>query len=292
MEDQLILAGKNALITGASRGFGALLSREFWKCGANLCLAARSLDALMELKDSLLGAPATPSQKLEVISVDLADSGDVDNLARQALNSLSQIDILVNNAAIQGPIGPVWEVDVSDWEKTIRVDFLSPVQLTRALIPQMIENGGGKVIFLSGGGSTGPRPNFSAYGAAKTALVRFCETLAHEAEAHGIDVNCVAPGQMKTKMTDEVLEAGSGAAGESEFGAATKISGFEDICDPRALRLCNFLASSESDGISGRLISAIWDKWECLSLHTEELKASDAFTLRRILPEERGLNWD
>jgi NAD(P)-dependent dehydrogenase (short-subunit alcohol dehydrogenase family) len=183
--------------------------------------------------------------------------------------------VLVNNAAVQGPIGPTDAVDWDAWEHTIRVNLLGTVLMTRAVLPGMRERGRGKIINLSGGGATGPRPNFSAYAASKAAVVRFTETLAHELRGTGIDVNAIAPGALNTRMRDEVLQAGPERAGaEYEQAARRGETSFEP-----ATKLAVFLASSASDGISGRLLAALWDDWASLG----ELD-DDAYTLRRVVP--------
>ena len=127
--------------------------------------------------------------------------------------------MLVNNAAIVGPIGCLWENKWDEWETTIRVNLLTPAALCRASIPWMRERDGA-IVNISGGGATGPRPFFSAYGTAKAGLVRFSETLAREMAGSGIRVNCVAPGAMDTNMNAEVLQAGAELAGADEFGRA------------------------------------------------------------------------
>jgi 3-oxoacyl-[acyl-carrier protein] reductase len=201
------------------------------------------------------------------------------------------LDVLINNAAIHGPIGPFLENDFFLWQQAIQVNFLAPVALCHALIPFMKEAGGGSIINLSGGGSTGPRSNFSAYGSAKTALVRFSETLAEETKPFGIRVNCIAPGPMKTEMLSEVLERGANAAGEREFAIARKVFAEGGASLDRAADLALFLASDKGVGITGKLISAVWDNWEHWPDHLDELSSSDAYTLRRIAGRDRGFTW-
>ncbi|MBA7616873.1 hypothetical protein ES703_24175 [subsurface metagenome] len=156
----------------------------------------------------------------------------------------------------------------------------------------MAESDYGKIINLSGGGAAGARPNFSSYAASKAALVRLTEVLAHETRDMGIDVNCLAPGAMNTRMLAVVLRAGPENAGAEEYRKAVRQSETGGAQPENAARLAVFLASSESDGISGRLVSAVWDNWQDLSKYREELKGSDIYTLRRIVPQDRGLDWD
>jgi NAD(P)-dependent dehydrogenase (short-subunit alcohol dehydrogenase family) len=148
-----------------------------------------------------------------------------------------------------------------------------------------------KILNLSGGGATAARANFAAYGSAKAALVRFSECLAAETRQIGIDVHCIAPGAMYTAMTEAVLQAGPADAGEKEYCDALKLKQQGTGKMDAAVELCLFLASSASDGITGKLISAVWDPWDQLAEHRVELENSDVYTLRRIVPQDRGFNF-
>src|SRR6185503_10747901 len=132
----------------------------------------------------------------------------------------STLHILVNNAALVGPIGPAWENDWDDWQQTLRVNLLAPVALCRLCASWLPT--GGKIINLSGGGATGPRPGFSAYATAKAGLVRFTENLAAELKDRGVDVNAVAPGMLNTAMQIAIKNAGPARAGEREFQQALR----------------------------------------------------------------------
>jgi NAD(P)-dependent dehydrogenase (short-subunit alcohol dehydrogenase family) len=151
--------------------------------------------------------------------------------------------------------------------------------------------GGGKIINLSGGGATSPLPSISAYAASKAAVVRFTETLAEELRPHRIDVNAMAPGPLNTRMLDEMLEAGPEAVGAAAHAKALKQKESGGAPIGNGAELCVFLASAESDGITGKLISAVWDPWKVLAARREELANSDIYCLRRIVPEDRGRNW-
>ena len=144
------------------------------------------------------------------------------------------------------------------------------------------------MICFSGGGSTSPRPNFSAYGVAKTGVVRLVEMLASEWQGNPPDINAIAPGAIFTKMTEEVLARGEKLAGQKEFESAAKMQRDNSAKLEKVLGLVEFLLSEKSDGISGKLISAPWDPWQNLAALREELMKSDIYTLRRIVPEDRG----
>ena len=280
---------KTCFITGASRGLGKFITRRFWDAGFNLCLVARSEAGLEKVAHAL---PDRKGQQAIYLVCDLINSESVMELVAKVKAALPRLDVLVNNAAIHGPMGSLWENDFSMWHQTIQVDLLAPVALCRAFVPWMKETGdGGSIINLSGGGATGPRANFSAYATAKAGLIRFSETLAEETRPFGIRVNCIAPGAMKTAMLGEVLEKGIGAAGEREFNIASKVFADGGASMDRVADLALFLASDASKNITGKLISAVWDDWEHWPEHLDELSTSDVYTLRRIVGRDRGFTW-
>jgi 3-oxoacyl-[acyl-carrier protein] reductase len=284
------LVGKTVIVTGASRGLGADIARAVWRNGAHLLLAARSEEALVTLRAELM-ATATDGQQAHVVVADLRTADAVPKIMAESHRAWKTVDVLVNNAAIVGPIGKAWENDWEEWQATIRVNLLAVFELCRACLPWMIERRQGKIINLSGGGAAGTRPNFSAYATAKAGLVRFSEILAQELRDLNIQVNCVSPGAMRTEMLQAVLNAGLEKAGRLEYAQAVEKATQGGALPQQAAALCVFLASSASDGITGKLISAVWDPWEKLSEHIEDLKDSDIYTLRRIVPKDRGKDW-
>lgn len=211
---------KYCLITGATRGLGKALAEHFWQQGWSLVLVARKQQALNEVV-RFLGD--RDSQSLHTIVADLAHPGEVERIVETAKSLVPRLDALINNAGIQGAVGPLWENEWNEWLATIKVDLLAPVELCRHIVPWMIENSGGSIISLSGGGATGPRANFSAYATAKSGLVRFSETLAEELKPHNIRVNCIAPGAMGTAMLEEVVAKGEAAAGKKEYEIAMRV---------------------------------------------------------------------
>ena len=151
---------------------------------------------------------------------------------------------------------------------------------------------GGHIIIISGGGATKPLPYLSAYAASKAAIVRFGETLAEELKERGIDVNLVAPGALNTRLLDEVLQAGPERVGQAFYDASLRQKQSGGTPLTRGADLCAYLASAASDGITGKLLSAVWDPWERLEQWRDELDGTDIYTLRRITPEDRGKKWE
>ncbi len=294
------------LITGASKGLGCYLAESFWSAGYSLILISRNLESLNNLSHKLSNSITdeskriTPSQKISVYACDLADSKEIDYLIKRLYSLHKSVDILINNAAIQGPVGKtheLWGSFPEPYLESIQVNLLAPIELSSRLIPLMTDSkirsphSGGSIINISGGGAAGPRANFSAYATAKAGLVRYSETLAEEVKDLGIRVNCIAPGAMKTAMMQEVLDKGVQFAGAAEFATAQKIMSEGGASMERVAELALYLAGPDSTGITGKLISAMWDNWPALSGHTEEIKKSDIFTLRRIAGRDRGMPW-
>ena len=133
-----------------------------------------------------------------------------------------------------------------------------------------------------------PLPFFSAYAASKAALVRLTETFAEELKEARVDVNAIAPGALNTRLLDEVLAAGPQREGQDFYRRSLQQKQEGGAPLERGAELAVFLASPRSDGLSGRLISAVWDDWAALPGQKERLMASDVYTLRRIVPRDRG----
>jgi 3-oxoacyl-[acyl-carrier protein] reductase len=282
------LHGQVAIVTGASRGLGAAVARRLALEGAHLVLVARDMDSLSHVRDALVASQLAPGQTIVQQQADVARRDDVARVVEQAGQITGRIDILIGNAGMYGPIGPAEEVDWDAWVETIQVNLMGTVLCCRSVVPWMRHQGGGKIILLSGGGATAPLTRFSAYAASKAAVVRFGETLAEEVKDAGISVNMVAPGSLNTRLLDQVLAAGADAAGEDFHARALRQreTGGTPLDVP--VDLIAFLASSASDGVTGRLLSAVWDDWRQLPNWRTELAGSDIYTLRRIVPEDRG----
>ena len=283
--------GKTVLVTGASRGLGQEISEAFWRRGADLLLVARSGEILSALC-ARLACTRHETQRVVHFVNDLSDP-DAPALIFDALQSFTgRIDVLVNNAAIIGPIGPLDGNDWPGWKSAIDVNLLAPAALCRLVIPRMKSQGGGAIVNLSGGGATSPRPFFSAYAAAKAGLVRLTENIAAEVGRYGVRANAIAPGAMNTEMHNAVLRAGPALAGETEYRKALEQAERGGVPYATAAELAVFLASDAAAGINGKLISAVWDPWKNLGKHAAELAKSDVYTLRRIVPEDRSFLWD
>ena len=285
-----VLQGRTAIITGASQGLGLEIAMQYVAAGASVIICARDEGMLSEAAD-VLKRSASNDQVIFNMVADVAESEAVDALIEFAIDKMGRIDILVNNAGIYGPKGPTDSVDWAQWVQAINVNLLGSVLMCRAVITHMKRQGYGKIVQLSGGGATNPLPNLSSYAVSKAGIVRFIETLAIEAAEYAIDANAIAPGALNTRMLDEILASDPEAVGKEFYERALqqKASGGAGL--EKGARLAVFLGSAGSDGITGKLISAIWDPWEELDRYKANLEDSDIYTLRRIVPSDRGLDW-
>lgn len=284
------LSGRTAIITGANRGLGLEIAHAYTHAGANLIISARGEQALKQA-GRVLKSIANPSQKIFSFVADVSNPVDVHALINYAIEKFQHIDILVNNAGIYGPKGPIEEVDWDEWMRAIQINLMGSVLCCREVLPHFKAQRSGKIIQLSGGGATNPMPLISAYAASKAAVIRFAESLAGEVREFGIDVNAIAPGALNTRLLDEILEAGPEKVGQAFYEKSVKQKNSGGTSLDTGADLAVFLASPASDGITGKLISAVWDPWETLPEHLADLNNTDIYTLRRIVPKDRGVDW-
>jgi NAD(P)-dependent dehydrogenase (short-subunit alcohol dehydrogenase family) len=284
------LKNQRALVTGASQGFGLAIAKCFVEQGASVLMCSRSQKDL-ELAAGEVGKSAHGTANVVAQRADVARQEDVEALMDRARREWGGLDVLVCNAGVYGPKGPIEDVDLEAWSDALRINLMGVVLPCRAALPDFKKRKRGKIILVSGGGATKPLPFLSAYATSKAAVVRFGETLAEEVRDFGIAVNAVAPGMLNTRLLDEVLEAGPERVGQSFYDASVKQKAAGGTPMGRGAALCAYLASDESAGITGKLISAVWDPWEKLEERLAEIRDSDIYTLRRIVPADRGKSW-
>ena len=282
------LKGRSALITGANQGLGEAIAHEFVSQGADVLLAARNTLLLEQTVEKLRAMRPDPAQKVEGLAADIGSLPDIERLREKVEADFPPLTILVNNAGVYGPIGPLDEIDWEEWVQAVQINLVGTAAIMRAFLPGFKAQKYGKIINLSGGGATAPLPRFSAYAASKAAIVRLTETLAHELTDYRVDVNAIAPGALNTRLLDQVLEAGPEKAGSDFYQRSRKQQQEGGTSLKKGAELAVWLASAESDGFSGRLVSAVWDDWAKFSQKLDRIAGSDVFTLRRIVPQDRG----
>jgi 3-oxoacyl-[acyl-carrier protein] reductase len=277
-----------AIITGAGRGIGQAIALAYAKEGAKLALAARTLS---ELEETAQQAEALDTEVL-VIPTDIADPAQVDEMVRRTVDQYATVDVLVNNAGIHGPVGPLQDTDVSYWMRTFQVNVFGAVLCCRAVLPVMLQQDRGKIINMTGGGAglVSGTAYRTAYHASKAAIIRLTEDLPLELAGKNIQVNVMGPGSHRTRMVEEMLD-GVAAAGVAERFEEMRQQMFEQVVArfgtsaavsmEQATGLAMLLGSEASGNLSGRCFEA-FDAFLGLPSQIPEIMASDAYTLWRV----------
>ena len=253
------LDGRVALVTGGGRGIGANIARELTAAGARVAVSARSPEQVEAVADEIGG--------LAVVA-DVSDPESVEAMVDRVEKELGPIDVLVNNAGISGPLDADWKADPREWWHVFEVNVFGPYLCCRAVVPGMIERGGGRIVNTGSGAAylpPGSTVTETAYGPSKAALYRFGEMLAQQLQGTGVFVFTISPGLVRTDMT-------------ARFG--------DDLpwTPPElAPRLVRVLASGRADELAGRYIHAEHDDVEDLIRRADEIRAEDlnAIRLRR-----------
>ena len=281
------LAGKTVVVTGGSVGIGHACAEECVRSGARVVICARGKGPLEEARRTLA---ALPGAEVRSVRADVGKARDVERVFDAALE-LGGVDGVVHSAGIYGPIGPVVTVDPDQWFDAVRVNLFGTFLVARAACRRMIDRGTrGSIVLMSGGGAATPFPNYTAYACGKVGVARLTETLALEVAAHGVRVNCLAPGFVATRLHAQTLAAGETLAGP--FVETTKqLLAKGGVAPSVAARTAAFLLSARAEGITGRFVAAPYDGWDRWPERLDVIAGSDLFTLRRIVPRDRGMDW-
>lgn len=274
------------LITGSSSGIGRWLAAHYSQTGHQVWGIARRDQSDFEAEQRGFG------HSFRATRADVSKWEELDALRVAVERDWKNLDGLICCAGIQGPLGAAMKLSSAAWHQSLGINLHGTFNTLLALYdPLHRAERRAKIICFSGGGSTAPRPFFTPYAVAKAAVVRMVENLAHEWAELPIDINAIAPGAVNTRMTDEVLAAGPAVVGKKEYEKTLeqKLKGGTPLAKVGALT--DFLLSPQSDRISGRLISGLWDPYSSLPRLRSQLENSDVYTLRRIIPKDRGLDW-
>jgi NAD(P)-dependent dehydrogenase (short-subunit alcohol dehydrogenase family) len=267
------------MITGAGRGIGAAVAHAFAATGDAVFLVSRTAEELRSVADSVRSSAAG----VACWPADVSAAGAAAEATQRCVAMLGPPDVLVNAAGVYGPIGRSWEVDAAEWWRSQEINVLGTLLACQAVLPIMIGRGSGRVINFSGGGATAPLPRFSAYAAAKAAVVRLTETLAEELREHAITVNAIAPGAVDTRLQDDVLRAGERAGPLYDRIRALRATGAGGVPAALSASLAVFLASDAAALLTGKLISAPHDDWSSWDdERVQQLSAGAWLTLRRL----------
>ena len=252
-----------ALVTGGGRGIGRAIAQSFAAAGAVVAVTSRSAE---ELKETVRAIEEDGGRAL-AYPADVTDAVAVQATVTAIEASLGPIDVLVNNAGSLGPLKPLLETEVNEWWRAMEVNVLGPLLCTRLVLPGMVSRRRGRIINVSSGGGAMAIPFFSSYGCGKTALIRFTECLALETKAYGIAVFSIAPGAVRTAMSEYSLNSPEGKKWLPWFKRIFD----EGLAVPaeRPAALVLQLASGRLDSLSGRFLSIYDDLDELLKSATD-----------------------
>ena len=241
------LQNRVAIITGGGRGLGRSIALAFGKEGAKVVVAARTQEEIEHVAEELR------SLRKDAIAIptDVSGEDQVSQMVKKALEAYGTIDILVNNAGARGPIAPIHEIPLAEWEQTLRVNLTAAFLCTKAVIPVLIKKKEGKIINVAT--TMTPRPNLTPYMVAKAGLIHLTKQLSRELKDYNIQVNAIHPGVMDTQMQEEIRKAGVKAIGTDMFERLKEEGILHPPSEPAKLVL--FLASRAADGITGEYLS-------------------------------------
>ena len=253
------LSGQVALVTGGGRGIGANIARELAQAGMRVAVAARTRAQVESVAEELGGL---------ALDADVSDEPSVTRMVENTERALGPIDVLVNNAGVMTPSDapPIWEEQPANWWRIFEVNMLGAYLCCRAVLSGMVERGHGRIVNIgSGAGHLAMTPGNvggTAYGASKAALHRFGEVLAAQLRPYGVSVFTIAPGLVRTALTEEL--------------------GDDAPWTPPALapQLVRVLASGRADRLSGRYIHAEHDDIEDLIARSDTVVENDSHVIR------------
>ncbi len=275
MGRQITLADKNILITGGSMGLGFAAAQACLQAGGRVVICARGESQLHWALDKLKRIAG--SDRVDGMRGDVSIMENVDAALDLLESSFGPVTSLIHAAAVQGPIGEITAVNPEEWLEAVRIDLFGSFLTARQTCMRMKPRGG-RIVLFAGGGAAAPFPNFSAYASSKAGVVRLTETIAQEMAPHDIEVNCLAPGLVNTRMVAQSLAAGH-------------LPKARPVPASVGAEAAAFLVSDRAAGITGKFVAAPYDGWRDWPHHLQELNGSDVFTLRRIVPRDRGLGW-
>src|SRR3954454_13122951 len=259
------LSGQVAIVTGAGRGLGRELVRRLAAEGAYVAVSARSADQVAETVELVRDAGG----RAEAFTIDVSDGEAVQRMVAQVQRVAGSIDLLVNNAAVIAPLGPVWEVNPVDWWRLMETNLLGTFLCARAVLPGMIQGGHGRIINVASGTGIESPPHMSGYVTSKAAVIRLSEELAMETQPYGLAVFAIDPGWMSTAMTDYLANSEQGVrwtpAAPSFFGTKWHVP------TSRAADLVVALATGHGDALTGRFLT-VYDDLDDLLRRSEQIE--------------------
>lgn len=243
-QDRFSLAGRTALITGASSGIGTAIAEVFAEAGADIAGHGRNSARLASLGEKV----TSQGRRFAAVTGDLADSTETQSVAAQALEAFGEIDILVNSAGI-ALTGPTVAFDLADWQRTLAVNLTAPFILSRALLPAMMARKRGKIINISSQTGVIALEDHAAYASSKGGLNALTKSLMTEAAPYNVQVNAICPTVVLTEMGKELWSA---PEKKDPFIARTPLGRFGEPVEIADLAL--YLAAPASDLVNGAIM--------------------------------------
>jgi NAD(P)-dependent dehydrogenase (short-subunit alcohol dehydrogenase family) len=270
------LDGMVALVSGGGRGVGRLLGARLAGAGAAVGLIARSAAELAAAAGEINRAGGTAAV------ADVADHRAAAAAVSELRRKLGTPDILINNAGISGPVGPLWQAETAEWWRAIEVNLGGAFVLTQLALAHMIPAGKGRIINITSYAGVYRWPLLSAYAASKAALVKLTETLAEETRPHGVSVFSVDPGLLPIGLGQAALRASAGREtpeGRLQRWIRDRLAAGRGADPEEAAVLIIALASGRADRLSGRHLS-VTDNLEALLPRIDQIERDDLHTLR------------
>lgn len=245
-----LLDGQVAIVTGAGRGFGRAIAERFGREGAKVAVLSRSQEELDRVADTIRRAGSEALAQ----TCDVTDPQSIAHAVEQVSKTLGPINLLVNNAGVPGPFGPIWEVDAEAWWRAQEIHIRAPMLFMQAVLPGMVERRRGRVICVSAIASRMVAPNLSAYCTGKIAQNRIVAEAAAELAGTGVAVFAIDPGFVFTQLARDTMENADaqkylGPMVERLKAASTDPSAQDDLV--RCAERCVDLASGRYDALSG-----------------------------------------
>jgi NAD(P)-dependent dehydrogenase (short-subunit alcohol dehydrogenase family) len=272
------LDGKVALVSGGGRGVGRLLGARLAAAGAAVGLIARSPDELAAAAGEINRAGGIAAAAAADVTDQRATAAAVTELRER----LGSADVLINNAGISGPVGPLWQAQTAEWWRAIEVNLGGALVLTQLALEHMIPAGKGRIINITSYAGVYRWPLLSAYAASKAALVKLTETLAEETRPHGVSVFSVDPGLLPIGLGEAALKTsadGQTPEGRVQRWIRDQLAAGRGADPEEAARLILALASGRADRLSGRHLS-VTDNLDALLRRIDQIERDDLHTLR------------
>ena len=273
------LESKNIIVTGGSLGIGFAISKKIASEGGTVIMIARNTSDLIIATNKL---EELYNSHHYYYPVDISNIHEIEIFKNSIKNKFENIHGLVNCAGIYGPIGKTTTINTDDFLDTIKINLMGTIYMCSMFTNLNSSNNKRKIVNFSGGGAATPFANYSAYATSKTAIVRLTENLSIELNDANIDVNCVAPGFVNTRLHNNTIKAGPDNAGQNFFENTKKQIENGSVPPEKAADLTSFLLSDDSNGITGKFISAPWDSWQDEDFQKLLREDKDFATLRRI----------